>query len=74
MLNEAKCVEAEAIPGKSKHLLIARFLSNISSKNCQNRSMYVKVIARQSSDIFETPVHTQYRDYSQAATVCTTLE
>jgi len=35
-------------------LLIAYFLSNIFAKNYQNRIMYVKVIPRQNSDIFQT--------------------
>jgi len=39
---------------KIKHLLTDYFLSNISVKNYQNRFMYVKVIARQSTTIFET--------------------
>jgi len=39
-------------------LLIANFLGNIYAKNYQNRFMCVRVIARQSSNIFET--HAQY--------------
>jgi len=39
---------------KKKHLLMSYFLSNISAKNYQNRFMYVKVRAAQSSDDFET--------------------
>jgi len=37
-----------------KHLFIAYCLSNISAKNYQNQFMHLKVIARQSTDIFET--------------------
>jgi len=37
-----------------KHLLTSHFLSNIFAKNYQHRFTYVKIIARQSSDIFET--------------------
>jgi len=37
---------------KIKHHLTAYFLSNISDKNCQNRSMFVEVIAIQSSVVF----------------------
>jgi len=33
---------------------MAYFLSDISPRNYQNRFMYVKVIARRNSDIFET--------------------
>jgi len=40
--------------GKVKHLFIVYFLSNTSAKNYQNGFMYVKVIARQISDSFET--------------------
>jgi len=40
--------------GKIKHLLISYFLTNVSAKNDQNRFMHVNVIARWSSDIFET--------------------
>jgi len=39
---------------ENKRLLIAYFLSHISAKNYQNGLLYVKVIAQQSSDIFET--------------------
>ena len=35
-----------------KHFLIAYILGNISAKNFQNQFMFVKVIARKSSDIF----------------------
>ena len=31
---------------------MAYFLSNVCAKNYQNRFMYIRVIARQSSDIF----------------------
>jgi len=38
--------------GKIKYLLIACLLSNVSAKNYQNQFMHVRVIVRQSSDIF----------------------
>ena len=38
--------------GKIKHLLIACFLGNICARNYQNRFMYVRVMVRQSSDVF----------------------
>ena len=38
--------------GKIKYLLIAYFLSNICAENYQNLFMHVRVIVRQSSDIF----------------------
>jgi len=38
--------------GKIKCFLIVYFLSNSCAKNYQNRFMYVRVIARQSSDSF----------------------
>jgi len=38
--------------GKIKHLTIVYFLHNICAKNYQNLLMYLRVIARQSSDIF----------------------
>jgi len=41
-------------PGYGPDLLIAYFLSNICAKNYQIQSMYVRHIARQSSDIFGT--------------------
>jgi len=37
---------------KVKHPLIAYFLTNIPAKTCQNRFMYAKPRARQSSDSF----------------------
>jgi len=40
--------------GKVKYHLTAYFLSNISSINYQNWSMYVEVIVSQSSVVFET--------------------
>ena len=40
--------------GKIKYVLIAYFLSNISAKNCCNRTVYVKIIASQRWDFFET--------------------
>jgi len=39
---------------KIKHLLIAYFLDNISAKNHQSRLVYVKVIASQRLELFET--------------------
>jgi len=35
-----------------KHFLIAYFQSNIAAKNCQNRFMFVKVIASHASELF----------------------
>jgi len=43
--------------GKIKCYLIAYFLGNISAKNCQNRSMFVEVIASQSSVVFWDTVY-----------------
>jgi len=39
---------------KIKYHLTAYFLSNISAKNCQNRSLYVGVVASQNNDFFGT--------------------
>jgi len=36
------------------HRLISCFLSNTSAKNCRNRIVYVKIIACQRWDVFET--------------------
>jgi len=38
--------------GKIKYVLIAYFLHNIFAKNCFNRTVYVKIIARQMWDVF----------------------
>jgi len=38
--------------GKIKYLLMVYFLSTFVPKNYENRFMYVRVIARQISDIF----------------------
>jgi len=38
--------------GKIKYLLIAYFLSNICAKNYQSRFVYVRVMVRQSTDIY----------------------
>ena len=40
--------------GKTKHRLIPYFLSNTSAKNYRNRIVYVKIIASQRWDVFET--------------------
>jgi len=40
--------------GKAKRLLISYVLSNTSAKNYRNRIVYVKIIASQRLDIFET--------------------
>jgi len=37
---------------KIKYLFIAYFLSNIFAKNYQNRFVYVRVMVRQSTDIY----------------------
>jgi len=37
-----------------KYILIAYFLRNICAKNCCNRTVYVKIIASQRWDVFET--------------------
>jgi len=50
-----------------KHLLIAYILSDISVRNRPNRFMYVKVVARQSSDIFETQCAMQMHAHIQYA-------
>jgi len=36
------------------HYTLSRYNSDSCAKNCQNRFTYVRVVARQSSDIFET--------------------
>jgi len=46
--------------GKVKLHLIAYFLGNICAKNYQNRFMYDRVIARESSNIFETQCSFDY--------------
>jgi len=43
-----------------KHLSIAYILSNISVRKHPNRFMYVKVVARQSSDIVRHSVQCKY--------------
>jgi len=46
---------AEAIVrcgGKIRYVLTAYFLGNIFAKNCCNRTVYVKIIARQRWDVF----------------------
>jgi len=43
-----------------KHVMIAYFLGDISAKNYQSQFMYVKVIARQSSDILRHGVVLHY--------------
>jgi len=53
----APLLHRAAIISVNVYLLIAYFLVNISVKNCQNRFMFVRVIARQSSDFF---VHSVY--------------
>ena len=41
--------------GKIRYILIAYFLSNISAKNCRNRTVYVKIIAScKGGTFFET--------------------
>ena len=40
--------------GKIKYTSIAYFLSNIYAKNCRSRKQYVKIIASQRWDFFET--------------------
>ena len=40
--------------GKAKHHLISYFLSNTSATNYRNRVVYVKIIASQRWDVFET--------------------
>jgi len=40
--------------GKTKHCLISYFLSNTSAKNYHNGIVYVKIIASQRWDVFET--------------------
>jgi len=40
--------------GTAKHIMIAYFIGNISAKRYQNAFMYVKVIANQRWDLFET--------------------
>jgi len=48
---------AEALVGwgwKIKYILIAYFLGNISAKNCRIWTVYVKIIASQRWDVFET--------------------
>jgi len=37
---------------KIRYVLTAYFLGNIFTKNCCNRTVYVKIIARQSWDVF----------------------
>jgi len=40
--------------GKIKHILIAYFLGNTCAKNYRNRTVYVKIIASEIWDVFET--------------------
>jgi len=40
--------------GKTKHRLISYFLGSTSAKKYRNRIVYVKIIARQRWDVFET--------------------
>ena len=54
---------------KIKHRLIAYFLSNISAKNYQNRSIFVDVIASQSSVVFETQCRVNPRLSTRVARV-----
>jgi len=42
---------------ENKYRLIAYFLVSICAKNYQSRFVFVRVIARQSSDIFGHSVH-----------------
>jgi len=44
--------------GKTKHRLISYFPGNTSAKNCRNRIVYVKIIARQRWDVFWDTVYT----------------
>ena len=51
--------------GKIKYHLTAYLPSNISAKNCQNRLMYVEVIASQSNDVIirHSVIHVQLKTY-----------
>ena len=40
--------------GKAKHCLISYFMGNTCAKNYCNRTVYVKIIASQMWDVFET--------------------
>jgi len=40
--------------GKIKYVLVAYFFGNIFAKNCCSRTVYVKIIASQRWDVFET--------------------
>jgi len=54
--------------GKTKHLLISYFLSNISAKNYRNRIAYVKTIASQSGTFFETQcTHAPSSDHASSS-------
>jgi len=51
---QSSCCSAKLSYQSIKHLLTPYFLSNINAKNNQNCFIYVRVIARQGSDIFGT--------------------
>jgi len=48
--------------GKTKHLLISYFPISTSAKTYRNRIRYVKIIASQRWDVFETRCRTKFRE------------
>jgi len=59
--------------GIAKHLLIAYFIGNISTKNCQNPFMCVKVRAILRWDVFETRCNFGYSAKKNINRSCTLI-
>jgi len=60
--------------GKTNHRLISYFLSNTSAKNYHNRIVYVKIIASQRWDVFETQCTTLFAEFNNSEKLTQALQ